>query len=124
MRQRRLMPRILFDENVPEGIRRLLTGHTVETVPELGLARLTNGDLIDAAEKSGFDVMVTADQNLTYQQNLAGRRLALIVLTTNHWDTIRPYAARIVAAVETIKPGGFVTVAFDRPPLRRRPFIP
>jgi hypothetical protein len=118
------MPRILFDENVPEGIRRLLIGHTVQTAPELGLAGLTNGDLIEAAEKAGFDVMVTADQNLTYQQNLAGRQLALVVLTTNHWDTIRPAAARIVAAVEAIQSGGFVTVAFDRPPLRRRPFNP
>jgi hypothetical protein len=118
------MPRILFDENVPEGLRHLLIGHTIETAPELGLAGLTNGDLIEAAEKGGFDVFVTADQNLAYQQRLAGRRLALVVLTTNHWDTIRPVAERIVAAVAAIQPGGFVTVAFDRPPLRRRPFNP
>jgi radical SAM superfamily enzyme YgiQ (UPF0313 family) len=116
------MSRVLFDENVPEGIRRLLTGHSVETAPELGLAGLTNGDLIEAAEKSGFDVMVTADQNLGYQQNLTGRRLALVVLTTNHWDTIRPNAARVVEAVTKIRPGEFVTIAFDLPTLRRRPF--
>jgi hypothetical protein len=118
------MRRVLFDENVPDGIRRLLTGHTVETAPEPGFAGLTNGDLIEAAEKGGFDVMITADQNLVYQQNLTGRRLALIVLTTNHWDTIRPDAARIVDAVEAIQSGGFVTIAFARQPLRRRPFNP
>jgi hypothetical protein len=116
------MPRILFDENVPEGIRRKLIGHTVKPVPELGLARLTNGDLMDAAEKSGFDVMITTDQNLSYQQNLTGRRLALIVLTTNHWDMIRPNVDRVVAAVEAIQPGGFITVAFARRPPRWRPF--
>jgi hypothetical protein len=118
------MRRVLFDENVPDGIRRLLTHHTVGTAPELGLAGLTNGDMIEAAEKGGFDVMITADQNLAYQQNLTGRRLALIVLTTNHWDAIRPEAARIVDAVEAIQSGGFVTIAFARHPLRRRPFNP
>jgi len=91
---------ILFDENVPEGVRRLLAGYVVETAAELGLAGLANGDLIEAAEKGGFDVMVTADQNLRYQQNLAGRRLALVILTTNHWDMIRPHGRRVIAAVE------------------------
>jgi len=118
------MPRILFDENVPHGIRRHLIGHTVETAPELGLAALGNGDLIEAAERGGFDIMVTADQNLSYQQNLTGRGLALVVLSTNHWDTIRPSVGRVVAAVNAINRGGFVTVTFDRPPLRRRPFNP
>jgi hypothetical protein len=115
------MRRILFDENVPEGVRRLLAGYVVETAAELGLAGLANGDLIDAAEKGGFDVMVTADQNLRYQQNLAGRRLALVILTTNHWDMIRPYGRRVVAAVEEVRAGGYVTVAFARPPRLRRP---
>jgi hypothetical protein len=68
--------------------------------------------------------MVTADQNLGYQQNLTGRRLVLVVLTTDHWDTIRPDASRVAAAVETIQSGGFVIVTFDRPSLRRRPFNP
>jgi hypothetical protein len=116
------MRRVLFDENVPEGIRRVLVGHTVETAPEPGLAGLTNGDLIDAADKAGFDVFVTAGQNLRYQQNLTGRRLALVVLTTNHWDTIMPNVARIVAAAEAIQPCGFMAVTFDRPPRRRRRF--
>jgi hypothetical protein len=57
------------------------------------------------------------DQNIQYQQNLTSRRLALVVLTTNHWDTIRPNVARVVTAVETIEAGGHLTVAFDRPPL-------
>lgn len=80
-----------------------LTSHSVETAPERGLAGLANRDLIDAAENAGFDVFVTADQNLKYQQNLTGRRLALVVLTTNHWDTIRPGAARIVDLLDSIE---------------------
>jgi hypothetical protein len=67
-------------------------------------------------------VLTTADQNTQCQQNLTGRWLALVVPTTNHWDTIRPGVARVVAAVEAIKAGGYVTIAFDRPPLRRRPY--
>jgi hypothetical protein len=85
---------------------------------------LANGGLIDAAEKAGFDILVTADQNIEHQQNLTGRRLALVVLTTNHWDTIRPDGARLLAAVEAVQVGLYVTMAYDRPPLRRRPFNP
>lgn len=75
--------RILFDKNVPYQLRRYLTDHEVRTAAEQGWARLVNGDLLKAAEEHGFTVMVTADQSLEYQQNLSGRRLALIVLSTN-----------------------------------------
>jgi hypothetical protein len=118
------MPLILFDQNTPRQLRRALIGHEVRTALQMGWDSLANGELIEAAENGGFDVMVSADQNLRYQQNLVGRRLALVVLTTNHWDDIRPYADRVAAAVNGIQPVGYVTVAFDRPPLRRRPFNP
>lgn len=85
-----------------------------------GLAGLTDGELIAAADQAGFDVFVTAVQNLKYQQNPTGRQVALVVLTTNHWDTIRPEFAQVVAATEDTQPGGFVTLAFARPPRRRR----
>jgi hypothetical protein len=118
------MLRILFDQNAPRQIGTNLTGHDVRTALQMGWDTIANGQLIDAAEKAGFDVFITADQNLRYQQRLTGRRLALIVLTTNHWDIIRPDVGKIVAAVEAIEPGDYVTIAFDRPALRRRPFYP
>ena len=70
--------RILFDKNVPYPLLRYLAKHDVRTAEELGWARLVNGDLLRAAEEAGFGVMVTADQSLEYQQNLKGRKLALV----------------------------------------------
>jgi len=90
----------------------------------MGWHQLANGHLIAAAEDGGFDVLITADQSIRYQQNLAGRRLALIVLTTNHWDTIRPNVAEVVAAVEAIQPGSYVTITLPKPVRARRPYPP
>jgi hypothetical protein len=114
------MRRILLDEGVPIGVRTLVTGFHVAAVPEMGWAGLTNGDLIQAAEEAGFEVMITCDQNIRYQQNLAGRRLALVVLTTNHWDTIRPNSGGILPAVEQATAGSSVIVEIPKPPRRRR----
>jgi hypothetical protein len=114
------MRRVLLDEGVPIGVRRLVVGFAVESVAEAGWAGLTNGELIIAAEQAGFEVMVTADQNIRYQQNLTGRRLALVVLTTNHWATIQKYGTGILGAVEAATPGSYVTITLPRPPRRRR----
>ena len=114
------MRRILLDEGVPIGVRTLVTGFHVEAVAEIGWAGLTNGDLIQAAEEAGFEVMITCDQNIRHQQNLAGRRLALVVLTTNHWDTIRANSGGILPAVEQAMVGSFVIVQMPKPPRRRR----
>jgi hypothetical protein len=86
------MRRVLLDEGVPIGVRWLVAGFPVDSAAELGWAGLAHGDLIEVAEQAGYDVMITADQNISYQQNLTGRRLALIVLMSNHWDTIRANA--------------------------------
>jgi hypothetical protein len=75
-------------------------------------AELENGDLISAAEGAGFEVMVTGDKDLAYQQNLAGRKLSLIVLGTNNWNIIKEDMEPVVAAVNDAKPGGFRRVAF------------
>ena len=64
---------ILFDHVTPKGIARALAGHTVTKAKDRGWDTLSNGDLLDAAEAAGFDVFVTADKNMRYQQNLAGR---------------------------------------------------
>jgi hypothetical protein len=71
---------ILFDNGTPRGLARFLTGHTVEEARALGWEELKNGELIEAAEQAGFQLMVTTDKSIRYQQNLTNRKLALVVL--------------------------------------------
>jgi hypothetical protein len=90
----------------------------------MGWNSLSNGELLAAAEAAEFDAMITADSNIKYQQNLTGRRIALIVLSTNHWPTVSANLAAVREAAATFTEGSYVTVTFDRPVLRRRPFKP
>jgi hypothetical protein len=96
--------RILFDQGTPVPLRRALKPHVTETAFERGWATLTNGELLVAAERAGFDVLVTTDLRLKYQQNLASRRMAIVVLTTPSWPRIRRHlaevSARILGAIE------------------------
>ena len=73
---------VLFDHSTPAPLSSYLTGHIVTKAKDRGWDKLTNGDLLAEAERAGFDVLLTADNNMRYQQNLAGRRLALVVLST------------------------------------------
>ena len=114
------MRRILLDEGVPIGVRRLIRDADVQTVAEIGWAGLTNGDLINAAEGVAFDVIVTCDQSMRYQQNLTDRRVAIVVLTTNHWDTIRANSEGISPAIDAATIGSFNIAPMPRP-ARRRP---
>ncbi|HEY1261755.1 MAG TPA: DUF5615 family PIN-like protein [Stellaceae bacterium] len=111
--------RVLLDENVPRGVRRILTGHDVRTAAEMGWRTYANGQLLAAAEKAGFEVMVTCDQNFVFQQNLAGRTIALVVLSTNTWPLIRIRPQSVRRAVAGASPGTFSVATFGRP--RRRP---
>ena len=77
-----------------------MRGHQVTFADEIGWNRFTNGKLLSLAEQRGFDVLVTRDQSIPYQQNFTDRKIALIVLSTNHWPTMRPAAARIATAVD------------------------
>ena len=99
--------RVLFDHNVPKRLRSLLFGHEVTTARELGWDALKNGDLLSAAETEGFAVMVTGDKNMSYQQNLEGRRLALVILANTDWPTLRRNPAPIMAALDEATPGSF-----------------
>jgi hypothetical protein len=103
--------KILFDHGTPVPLRRTLTGHEVSTAYEMGWAKLGNGDLLAAAEKS-FDAFITTDQNLRYQQNLAGRRLAILVLPTTSWPEIQRHINEIADALKVLKPGDFVELSF------------
>ena len=96
--------RILFDQGTPAPLRHALKGHVVSTVYEMGWALLANGDLIDAAERD-FDVLVTTDQNLPYQQNLKGRRLAILILPTTSWPKLKDLVRDVEAALATLEPG-------------------
>jgi predicted nuclease of predicted toxin-antitoxin system len=110
--------RVLFDKNVPHGIRHFLDQHQVETVDDRGWDRIGNGELIQVAEASAFDVVVTADQNIVYQQNLRGRRIALVVLGSNIWPIVRKHEELIRAQINSAKPGSYV---FLEMPIQMRP---
>jgi len=114
------VPSVLFDKNIPWGLRRHLAGYTVRTTEDEGWSGLSNGDLLSAAERAGFEVMLTADRRIRYQQNLAGRRLALIVLSSPAWPVVKDHIPAIKAAVDAAIPGSYQEVDLPRPVLRRR----
>ena len=97
--------RILLDHNVPRQLRRHLVGHEVDVVEERGWATLVNGESLDRAEEAGYEVVITADRNMRYQQNIGSRSFALIVLGVNRWPLIEPRIEDIRTALEGIQPG-------------------
>jgi len=90
---------VIFDEGTPLPIRLFLVGHTVETAAQRGWDKLKNGELLEAAEETGFEVLVTPDKNIRYQQNLVLRRIALVVLGNPQWPVLRRHVERVVLAV-------------------------
>ena len=99
--------RILFDQGTPVPLRDCLSGHSIQTAHELGWSKLKNGELLNEAEKQ-FDLLVTTDRHLRFQQNLADRRLAILVLPTTNWPHLRTETERIAAAVNSLKPGQYL----------------
>ena len=113
--------RILFDKSAPYGLARYLQGHTIATAEERGWGRLENGVLLSTAEEAGVEVFLTADKNLCYQQNLSGRRMALVVLGNSPWHLVRMHIPEIVAAINAAIPGIYVEVEIPLPP--KPPFV-
>jgi hypothetical protein len=103
--------KILFDHGTPAPLRHSLADHEISTAYEMGWAKLSNGDLLATAEKS-FDAFITTDQNLRYQQNLSGRRLAILILPTTSWPEIQKHTNKISDAVAALKPGDFIELSF------------
>lgn len=99
--------KILFDECVPLQVRHALPNHDVTTAQRMGWSGISNGDLLDRAEREGFQVFIVADKNLRYQQNLSGRRIAILELWTNHRPTLEKHFAEICAAVEKLSAGEY-----------------
>jgi hypothetical protein len=107
---------ILFDHGTPKGLVRALSGHTIDTAQAKGWDTLSNGALLNAAEEAGFELLLTTDRHIRYQQNLGVHRIALVVLTgTTQWSRVRQHAERIAAAVASATPGSYseVEVPFE-----------
>ena len=102
--------KILFHQGTPAPIRRELVGHSIETAYERGWSILQNGELIGAAEAEGFEVFVTTDKNLKYQQNLKARTLSIVVLLSTSWPRIRTSLPAALDAVNGAVSGGYVEV--------------
>lgn len=102
--------KVLFDQGTPAPLRRALPQHSVETAYERGWSLLQNGELIAAAETAGFDVFVTTDRNLKYQQNLSGRKLAILVLCTTSWPKLQQSLGDIAQAVDHAQPASYAEI--------------
>jgi hypothetical protein len=116
--------RILLDENTPRGVRRILPGHDVRTVPQMGWTGFSNGQLLDEAERAGFEAIITSDRNFVSQQNLAGRNIAVVVLSTNTWPVIRAQPQTVQRAVANASAGRFSFATFGRARRSRTPPTP
>jgi hypothetical protein len=104
--------KILFDQGTPVPLRQFLKDHTVKTAYEEGWSALSNGDLLTEAENAGYQLLVTTDQNLRYQQNLRERRIAIVVLLTTSWPRIRPKTQNIVKVINALSSGGYAEIPF------------
>jgi len=102
---------VLFDHGTPRGLIRALVNHTVITAQSRGWDTLNNGDLLKAAEKAAVDILLTTDRRIRYQQNLTGRKIAIVVLTgTTKWSRVRLEVARISMAIDSATPGAYLEV--------------
>jgi hypothetical protein len=102
---------VLFDHGTPKGLARSLFGHTAITAQSRGWDRLSNGALLNAAEEAGVELLLTTDCNIRYQQNLADRTIALVVLTgTTKWSRVRLHLERIAAVVNAATPGSYTEI--------------
>lgn len=112
---------VLFDHGTPKGLAYALSGHTVHTARSRGWNTLSNGALLTAAEEAGFDLLLTTDRRIRYQQNLRARRIALVVLTgSTKWSLLRQYTDRVAAALASATPGSYAEVDVPLPPRPRR----
>jgi predicted nuclease of predicted toxin-antitoxin system len=102
--------RVILDENLPHQLRAHLANHETATTVYMGWGGFQNGAALNAAEGSGFDVLVTGDLSLQRQQNLMGQKLAIVSLSAHNWRIIKSHVAKIAAAVDTARPGSFVRV--------------
>ncbi len=101
---------VLFDQGTPAPLRPFLLSHQVSTAYERNLSTLKNGELLHATELAGYAVLVTTDTKLKYQQNLANRRISVVVLSTTSWPRIKAHVESVIAAVNSVTPAGYSEV--------------
>src|SRR3954470_14134502 len=99
--------KVILDESVPQKLRLFIQDHTVSFE---GWSGLKNGGLLNSAEEAGYELFITADQEIAYQQNLAGRPMSLVVLSTNNWKYVKAAAAKIMDAIDAAAPGSYAEV--------------
>ncbi len=102
--------KILFDQGTPVPLRRALPGHTVDTAFERGWSAVENGELLSLAEQESYNLLITTDQNLRYQQNLSRRHVAVIVLLSTSWPRIQLKMSEIARLINTMHPGDYVEI--------------
>jgi hypothetical protein len=102
--------KVFFDQGTPVPLRRFLVGHEVATAHERGWSQLNNGALIAATEQAGFEVFVTTDQNLRYQQNLDGRKIGIVVILTTSWPRMQADLQPVLEAIDSATPGVYTEV--------------
>jgi hypothetical protein len=105
--------RVLLDECIDEALRHAITGHDCQTCRYAGFKGMTNGRLLAGAEQSGFEVLITVDRNILYQQRLRDREIRLIILEgrTTNLDDLLALIPEVLSVLESLKPGGVVRVA-------------
>lgn len=99
--------RVFFDQNVPRGLARHLSAHQVTRAAELGWEELKNGDLLAQVELHGFEVFISCDRNLAYQQRIEGRKIAIVALSTNNWPLLKEHTQEVARAVDSATPGSY-----------------
>jgi predicted nuclease of predicted toxin-antitoxin system len=102
--------KILFDNGTPKPIARSLPGHEIAFARRIGWHEMENGELIQRAEEAGYEVLLSTDKNIRYQQNLAGRKIALVILGNQQWPLVRLHLGKIAAAVNAATPGSYAEV--------------
>ena len=102
--------KLLFDQGTPAPLRGRLVAHSVDTLAEKGWSDKGNGELLDLAEQEGYEVLVTTDQSLRYQQNLVGRHVGLVVLLSTDWREVRLRTREIAEAIAAVRPGAVIEV--------------
>jgi hypothetical protein len=102
---------ILFDHGTPKGLARALPGHTIITAQARGWDELNNGALLNVAEEAAIEILLTTDRRIRYQQNLAGRKIALVVVTgSTKWSRVRLQLQTIAAVVNAATPGSYTEI--------------
>jgi hypothetical protein len=102
--------KLLFYQGTPVPLQKYLPNHIVETAYEKGWSGIQNGELLTRAEAEGFDALITTDQNIRYQQNLANRKISIVVLLTTSWPRIKKQAVSIAQIIDSLQPGSYIEI--------------